>query len=138
MMWQIPVWLGIAFIALILIGGIGMELTLHSPKLIPLLLLALLIVVLLVLGYAGYSGLWTEAAVVGVVFVAMGYLASWVVMLGTLVLTDKPELPEECKKWNSNWSMEWSLFLAGIFGHFLFEAMGANKWYCTNGVACKI
>lgn len=29
------------------------------------------------------------------------------------------------------------LFLIGLFGHFIFEAVGANKWYCKNGYSCK-
>lgn len=28
-------------------------------------------------------------------------------------------------------------FFIGFFTHLLFEYSGANKWYCTNGVACK-
>ena len=28
-------------------------------------------------------------------------------------------------------------FVAGALGHLAFEALGANAWYCTHGVACK-
>lgn len=28
-------------------------------------------------------------------------------------------------------------FIAGAVGHFGFEYMGINKWYCKNGNACK-
>ncbi len=30
-----------------------------------------------------------------------------------------------------------SLFLLGAIAHLLFELIGANKWYCKNGTACK-
>lgn len=30
-----------------------------------------------------------------------------------------------------------AVFLTGIVGHFLFEAMGANAYYCKHGVACQ-
>jgi len=29
------------------------------------------------------------------------------------------------------------LFIIGIITHLLCEFTGINKWYCTNGVACK-
>ena len=29
------------------------------------------------------------------------------------------------------------IFWVGVVGHLLFEAVGANKWYCTKGVACS-
>ena len=30
-----------------------------------------------------------------------------------------------------------SNFLLGVIVHLLFEYIGANKWYCKNGNACK-
>ena len=30
-----------------------------------------------------------------------------------------------------------SFFLAGVILHLLFEGIGANKYYCNNGYACK-
>ena len=29
------------------------------------------------------------------------------------------------------------LFMVGFIAHFLFEIMGANRWYCKHGSACK-
>ena len=29
------------------------------------------------------------------------------------------------------------LFIIGIITHLLCEFTGVNKWYCTNGAACK-
>jgi len=29
-------------------------------------------------------------------------------------------------------------FFSAVITHFLFELLGANKWYCDNGVACKL
>jgi hypothetical protein len=31
----------------------------------------------------------------------------------------------------------WSVFLLGAGVHLGFEIVGGNKWYCTNGAACK-
>ena len=31
----------------------------------------------------------------------------------------------------------WSLFILGAGVHLGFEIMGANKWYCANGAACR-
>jgi hypothetical protein len=28
------------------------------------------------------------------------------------------------------------IFMLAACGHLLFEASGANRWYCTNGAAC--
>jgi hypothetical protein len=28
------------------------------------------------------------------------------------------------------------IFVLAACGHLLFEASGANRWYCTNGAAC--
>lgn len=31
-----------------------------------------------------------------------------------------------------------SFFITGAILHILFEVSGANRWYCTNGYACKL
>jgi uncharacterized membrane protein HdeD (DUF308 family) len=30
------------------------------------------------------------------------------------------------------------LFIIGILVHLIFQYAGINKWYCTNGLACKV
>ena len=73
-----------------------------------------------------------EAIAVGLMLVVVGTAVSWGV--GRLMGT---ELPPVCKDWNKNYIMEICLFLTGVIAHFLFEAVGANRWYCKNGFACR-
>lgn len=73
-----------------------------------------------------------EAVVVGIMTIIIGSVVGY--MLGKL---NKVELHEMCKQWNKNHIMEISLFFTGFFIHVLCEYSGLNKWYCTNGVACK-
>ena len=58
--------------------------------------------------------LYQEAIVVGIVCV----------VIGTLVGRALPRATGT------------SLFLTGVVAHYAFEAVGANRWYCQNGVAC--
>jgi ABC-type antimicrobial peptide transport system permease subunit len=73
-----------------------------------------------------------EAIVVGIVMMVIGNIVGYFV--GKQFATD---LPPVCKDWNKNYLMEICLFLTGFIGHLLFELIGANKWYCKNGYACK-
>ena len=69
-----------------------------------------------------------EAFFVGIITVIVGTLIS---------LMFKSKVPSQCKDWNKNYVMEWSLFLTGFAIHIICEYMGINKWYCKNGCACS-
>lgn len=73
-----------------------------------------------------------EAIVVGIAVIIFGTLVSWI-----LKCMFKVDLPPVCKDWNKNYVMEIALFLTGVITHFFFELVGANKWYCKNGNACR-
>lgn len=77
------------------------------------------------------SQLLYEAVVVGIAFVIFGNISALIV--GPFF---KVDLPDECKDWNKFYTMEITLFVAGVLGHLVFEFSGANKWYCKNGFAC--
>jgi len=55
------------------------------------------------------------ASISGVVIVALGLLASWIVQQTSL----KVELPKECATWNNYHVMELALFLTGVFSYFV-------------------
>lgn len=73
-----------------------------------------------------------EAIVVGVCIVIIGSIVSY-----SIKLLSPNKLPDVCKDWNKFYIMEICLFLTGFIAHFIFEYVGANKWYCKNGNACK-
>lgn len=73
-----------------------------------------------------------EAVVVGVVMVIIGLIVSFMIAPQFSV-----KLPEICSTFNEKHIMEATLFFTGFLGHLFFEAIGANGWYCKNGVACK-
>ena len=77
--------------------------------------------------------LFVEAVVVGIATVIMGTIVSWA--LASIAKMD--DLPPVCKDWNKNYVMEIALFFTGFCLHLLFEAVGANGWYCLQGFACK-
>ena len=72
-----------------------------------------------------------EAAIVGVLIVAIGTVTSFVV--GKFYESD---LPPACSEGIKNLIMEACLFFTGFVAHIVFEKAGLNKWYCRNGVAC--
>jgi hypothetical protein len=80
------------------------------------------------------ADLVVEAIVVGLVVLLMGNLVGW--SLNTLNIAKVP-LPPVCDSWNDLYVKELMLFLTGFLSHLVFEAMGANKWYCTHGYACQ-
>ncbi len=76
--------------------------------------------------------LFIEAVIVGLIIVLVGTAITFVVSKVTAV-----DLPPTCRVWKKNYTMEIALFLTGVLTHFAFEFVGANSWYCKNGVACK-
>ena len=74
-----------------------------------------------------------EAVVVGLFIVIIGTIVA-----ATVGKLFKVDLPPVCSDWNRNRTMEISLFVTGVLGHFLFEAIGANAWYCRHGNACGV
>ena len=78
------------------------------------------------------SAILKEAAFVGLATIIVGSVVGYV--LGKL---NNVDLPKACKQWNKNHIMELSLFLTGFAIHIISEYSGLNKWYCTNGTACK-
>tara|TARA_B110000967_G_scaffold156733_1_gene161783 strand:- start:192 stop:428 length:237 start_codon:yes stop_codon:yes gene_type:complete len=76
--------------------------------------------------------IFVEAIIVGIMTVIVGSLVGFI--LSKIVSSD---LPTACKKWNKFHIMEISLFLTGVIIHLVCEFGGLNKWYCSNGNACK-
>ena len=73
-----------------------------------------------------------EGCVVGIVLVIIG-----IIVTNLFKFINNNNLPDVCKNWNKNYIMEINLFLIGFSAHMLFEMIGANKWYCSNGYACR-
>ena len=65
------------------------------------------------------------ALVVGLLVVLMGYVAAFI--LKELKPELNPSLPEVCKTWNSNYVMEWTLFLTGVLTYGALAGAG----YCA-------
>lgn len=77
----------------------------------------------------------SEGIIVGVVLVIIGFIILYVI--NNTKLYKIMRLPEECKNWNKNHTMEITLFLIGFLTHIFFEITGLNKYYCDFGAACK-
>lgn len=73
--------------------------------------------------------LFIEALAVGIISMLIGFVISTSVMYLT-----QPDF--ELKKYNFWKSVLLTFFISGVATHFLFEMIGANKWYCTHGNAC--
>ena len=76
--------------------------------------------------------LLTEAAIVGIILVIVFIPA--MKLLNYVYPTDYTgcvNLPGSKTKYYV------TTFLVGCITHLLFEYSGANKWYCTDGVACS-
>ncbi len=73
-----------------------------------------------------------EAVAVGIITVIFGNIIG--ILVGQFL---KVSLREICSTWNKFYTIEISLFLTGVLIHLFCEVSGINKWYCTNGFACK-
>ena len=78
------------------------------------------------------SNLFIETVAVGIMTVIFGNLTG--LLVGSFY---KVDLPEVCSNWNKFYTMEITLFFTGVFIHLFCEFSGINKWYCSNGVACR-
>ena len=63
-----------------------------------------------------------EAIVVGVIITFIGIIVTHFISDGKY-----PRFPTRQAK-----KMYLALFLTGVLGHFVFEFMGINRWYCKN------
>lgn len=72
------------------------------------------------------QSLLSEALVVGLMSLVVGVIVHSVSM--------------KLKKHNMNDMTVYALhlFVIGILVHLIFQYAGINKWYCTNGIACKV
>ena len=77
------------------------------------------------------NNLLYEALVVGLATVVVGTIVGY-----ALSKYMKNDVSDDCKDWNKNNIMEWSLFLTGVAVHLLSEYSGMNVWYCKYGNAC--
>ena len=75
--------------------------------------------------------LFMEAVIVGLMVVLGGTLVGAIV--GPFL---RVPLPAKCKKWNTYYVMEITLFLTGVLVHLFCEFIGLNRWYCKYGAAC--
>ena len=73
-----------------------------------------------------------EGFAVGIVLVIIS-----VIFTNLFKFINNNNLPDVCKNWNKNHIMEINIFLIGFITHISFEIIGANKWYCSNGYACR-
>lgn len=63
------------------------------------------------------------AIIAGLIVVVFAYVASALVTRTGLF---RVNLPEECKRWNENHVMEWTLFLTGVLIYAAFKVVGFN------------
>lgn len=77
-----------------------------------------------------YQSIAFEAIFVGVLLAVLGLI---LYNLDTCFKIRKTML----KINNINVELSLYLFIVGVLTHVIYEALGANKWYCKNGAACK-
>ena len=73
-----------------------------------------------------YSNVFIEAFMVGLLVIVIGIVLHYI----TLQIIGHHDL-------NDMKVFAIHLFVIGIITHLLCEFTGINKWYCTNGIACK-
>lgn len=71
-----------------------------------------------------------EALIVGIATAIVGFIISTLFMY----IRDRSFRLENYKFWPY---VLLSYFLTGVVIHIMFEMFGGNKWYCTNGFACR-
>jgi ABC-type antimicrobial peptide transport system permease subunit len=76
------------------------------------------------------TNLLTEALVVGLVSAIVGLIVSTLLMYAF-------SKDFSLKKYDFWPQVALSYFITGIVLHLGFEWVGANKWYCKHGNACK-
>ena len=72
------------------------------------------------------SNVFIEAFMVGLLVIVIGIVLHYI----TLQIMGPHDL-------NDMKVFAIHLFVIGIITHLLCEFTGINKWYCTNGAACK-
>ena len=70
-----------------------------------------------------------EAIIVGVGTAIIGFIISTSMMFTNKNFT--------LKKYHFWWQIFLSFFLTGFLFHLICQVIGANRWYCKNGNACK-
>ena len=76
------------------------------------------------------TSLAVEALIVGLVLACIGSIVS----LGMMFMDPSFKL----EKYTFWWQVFVAFFVTGALSHVLCEAIGVNRWYCTNGHACAI
>lgn len=58
-----------------------------------------------------------QAVIFGLLIILLGYVGGFLARFITVI----PPIPHECKNWNQNNTMEWSLFITGFISYLLLK-----------------